>query len=209
MTQVKIARSTRKTHSAKITYDEFLKRYMDSEHVEWVNGKVVPMSPVTKLHEDERGFLYTIIREYALTKQLGEVSGEPYNMKIGHRLPGRAPDILFVAKANLARMYNEYLDGPADLIVEVISPESRRRDRVTKFGEYEQGGVREFWLLDPQRQEWNFYLRDANGKFQPVAIGNDGIYRSTVLDGFWLKIEWLWQTPKPTLVEVLRTWGML
>lgn len=52
-------------------------------------------------------------------------------------------------------------------------------------------------------------MRDSNGKFQSVAIGNDDIYRSTVLDGFWLKIEWLWQNPKPPLVQVLRAWEML
>lgn len=105
MAQVKTNQSQRKNPVAKITCDEFLKRHMNGEHLEWVDGNAVPMSPVTKLHEDECGFLYTIIREYVLTKQLGEVSSEPYNTKLGHRLPGRAPDFLFVAKANRARIY--------------------------------------------------------------------------------------------------------
>jgi Uma2 family endonuclease len=195
--------------SAKISYDEFLKRYMNGEHLEWVNGEVVPMSPVTKEHEDVRGFIYTLISEFAKMKRSGEVSSEPYNMKIGYGLPGRAPDILFVDKANLARMHNEYLDGPADLVVEVISPESRKRDRVTKFSEYEQGGVREYWIVDPKRKEAEFFLRDANGKYQSVPIGSDGIYRSTVLAGFWLKVDWLWQRPLPSLIDVVKAWGLL
>ena len=124
-------------------------------------------------------------------------------------MPGRSPDILFVARANLARMHNEYLDGPADLVVEVISPESRRRDRITKFGEYEQGGIREYWIIDPKNKTQEFFVRDDNGKFQSVAVGSNGIYRSTVLEGFWLNVNWLWQQPLPSLMEVLKAWGMI
>ena len=202
----------RNARAPKITYDEFLKRYMNGEHLEWVNGEVIAMSPVTREHEDERKFLITIIDEYVGLKLLGAVSCEPYNMKIGYGLPGRSPDILFVANANLARMHNEYLDGPADLAIEIISPGTRRIDRVTKFGEYEQSGVREYWILDPKRRESNFYLRDNQGKYQPVLPGlpgDDGIYHSTVLPGFWLEIGWLWQRPLPMLTQVLRAWGMI
>jgi Uma2 family endonuclease len=192
-----------------MSYDAFLRRYMEGERLEWVDGKVVPMSPVTLEHEDERGFLLSLITEYAKMKRLGRVSSEPYNMKLGYGLPGRSPDILFVANANLARMHNEYLDGPADLVVEIISPESRRRDRVTKFAEYEKAGVREYWMLDPARKERDFYVRDSDGRYQSVPVGEDGIYRSTVLEGLWVRIEWLWQRPLPTLIAVLKEWGML
>jgi Uma2 family endonuclease len=209
MTHTAAKPPAQKTRWERMSYDAFLRRYMDGERLEWVDGKVVPMSPVTLEHEDERGFLLSLITEYAKMKRLGRVSSEPYNMKLGYGLPGRAPDILFVANANLARMHNEYLDGPADLVIEIISPESRRRDRVTKFAEYEKAGVREYWILDPARKERDFYLRDGNGRYQPVPVGEDGIYRSTVLEGLWIRVEWLWQRPLPTLIAVLKEWGML
>jgi Uma2 family endonuclease len=209
MTQALSRQPDTKARRKKISYDEFLKLYMNGEHLEWVKGEVVEMSPVTKEHEDERGLLYTIIREYALINRCGEVSGEPYNMKIGYGLPGRAPDILFVANANLTRMHNDYLDGPADLVVEIISPGSRTIDRKLKFSEYEQGGVREYWIIDPKRKEADFYVRDDNGKYQSVAADNDGIYRSTVLNGFWFQTGWLWQRPLPTLLDVLRAWKVI
>ena len=209
MAQAVSPRPSPGTKPNRMTYDEFLRRYMNGEHLEWVKGEVVAMSPVTREHEDERKFLIKIIDEYVGLKEIGAVSCEPYNMKIGHGLPGRSPDILFVATANLARMHNEYLDGPADLVIEIISPGSGRIDRVTKFAEYEQGGVREYWILDPKRSECIFYVRDSQGKYQPVLPGEDGIYRSTVLTGFWLEIAWLWQRPLPMLTEVLRAWGMI
>ena len=78
-------------------------------------------------------------------------------MKIGPDLPGREPDILFIAREHLDRFRDTYLDGPADLVVEIISRDSRARDRGDKFYEYEQGGVREYWLLDYLRRQAEFY----------------------------------------------------
>lgn len=208
MAQAVTPRTSPEPKPNRMTYDEFLKRYMNGEHLEWVKGEVIEMSPVTREHEEVRFFLSGLLREYVLMKQLGAVSGEPYNMKIGYGLPGRAPDLLFVANANLARMRNEYLDGPADLVVEIISQGSRRMDRVTKYSEYEAGGVKEYWIIDPKKQQCDFYLRDNNGKYQPVPVGDDGIYRSATLAGFWMEIAWLWQRPLPLLSHVLKVWEL-
>ncbi|MDW8321108.1 MAG: Uma2 family endonuclease, partial [Armatimonadota bacterium] len=100
-----------------------------------------------------------------------------------------------------------YLDGPADLVVEIVSPDSEERDRATKFAEYERGGVREYWLVDPQKQEAEFYVLGEEGKYALRAKGSSGEFRSVVLEGFWLRIEWLWHPPKE--IEVLKEWGML
>lgn len=192
----------------RLSYEEFLEQYA---HVsaEWVDGEVLLMAAATADHELLRIFLLSLLTEFVKLRRLGTVLGEPYNMKLSFRLPGRSPDVLFVANENLTRVLNQYLDGPADLIVEVVSLESRRRDRVTKFGEYERAGVREYWIVDPKRKESEFYLRDANGKYQRVTIGEDSLYRSAVLAGFWLKTDWLWQRPLPTLIDVLKAWEMI
>src|SRR5437667_6191207 len=114
---------------AKMTYDEFLQWDGENQHVEWVNGKLIIMSPVTDWHADVAGLLYTLIRLYIEHRRLGRVFCEPFQMKTGADLPGRAPDILFVANKNLGRLKRLYLDGPGDLVVEVISPGSRVTDR--------------------------------------------------------------------------------
>lgn len=56
----------------------------------------------------------------------------------------------FVASEHLDRLKETYLDGPADLVVGIVSPDSVGRDRGEKFYEYAQGGVPEYWLIDPQ-----------------------------------------------------------
>lgn len=63
---------------------------------------------------------------------------EPFQMRLSHS--SRAPDALFVSNANLNRLKENYLDDAAALVVEVVSPSSRARDRGEKFYEYEAAG---------------------------------------------------------------------
>ncbi len=72
-----------------------------------------------------------------------------------------------------------------------------------------QGGVPEYWLLDPERQQAEFYLRGNDGIYRVMPLGNDGLYRSQVLAGLWLKVEWLWQPLPPPIMDVLREWKLL
>jgi Uma2 family endonuclease len=64
--------------------------------------------------------------------------------------------------------------------------------------------VLEYWLFEPDREEAEFYRLGDDGCYRRAEIGADGIYHSKVIPGFRLKVEWLWQTPPPATLEVLR-----
>src|SRR3712207_261063 len=117
------------------TYEQFLDWLDDETHAEWVDGAAVFMSPVTDTHADLGGFLKALLRLFVEAHQLGATRAEPFQMKTGPDLPGRSPDILFVARQNRGRLKRTFLDGPADLAVEIISEDSQRRDRREKFRE--------------------------------------------------------------------------
>ncbi len=195
--------------ATKLSYEEFLEWLNEERHAEWVDGEIVEMSPVSNRHQDVVGFLAALLRVYAEARQLGEVRGEPYHMKPALSLPGRAPDIFFVATAHLDRLRSTYLEGPADLVVEIISPESRARDRGDKFFEYEAAGIPEYWLLDPIREQAEFYQIDPGGIYRFVAPDAEGRYHSAALPGLRLQVDWLWQAPLPPLLSVLRVWGLI
>jgi Uma2 family endonuclease len=196
------------SHSTeRMSYEEFLRSY-DGTWAEWVDGQIVRLSPASKKHQLLVSFLAALFQFYVEANELGIVLTAPFQMKTGPELPGREPDILFVATENLERLKETYVAGAADLAVEVISPDSVVRDREEKFYEYEKGGVREYWLLDPLSRLAEFY-RLVDRVYQPVALDEDGIYRSTVLPGFWLRVEWFWQEPLPTLMSVLKDWGLV
>src|SRR5215213_9804548 len=81
----------------RMSYQDFLRSEPDGEpsHAEWVDGEVVMIAPVSDEHDDVAGFLYAALRSYVEHHRLGVVKHDPYQMKTGPKLPGRAPDILF------------------------------------------------------------------------------------------------------------------
>ena len=185
-----------------MTYEAFLEYDFENPHVEWVDGEVVMMAPVSGEHQDVAGFLYNLFTHFLEEDDLGRVRYDPFQMKTGLDLPGRAPDIQIILKKNLRRLKKNHLRGPADLVVEVISPGSRGTDRGDKFYEYEKGGVREYWLIDPERKQAEFYERGRDGIYKLVAVSADGVFHSRVLKGLWVNVNWLWQRPLPTLRTV-------
>src|SRR5207244_9364960 len=100
-----------------------------------------------------------------------------------------------------------YLAGAADIAIELISPGTGKTDRGEKYYEYEAVGIKEYWLLDPGRQQAEFYRLGTDNLYHPVVVSSDGIFRSEVLAGFWLRIQWLWQRPKG--VDALRELGVI
>jgi len=191
-----------------ISYEEFLELGDEFRHAEWVDGKVILMSAVTDDHSSLCGYISHVMHTFVEARELGEVRIDPFQMKTGPDLPGRAPDVMFIAKKNLRRIRKMYLDGPADVVVEVISPKTRSIDRGDKFYEYERGGVREYWLLDPERRQAEFYILGRDRIYRPAIVGDDGVFRSTVLKGLWLNVAWLWKSPRPTAARLLKEWGI-
>jgi Uma2 family endonuclease len=116
---------------------------------------------------------------------------------------------MVVTTEHLDRLTSDQLDGPADLVVEVISDESVSRDRGEKFYEYQDAGVREYWIIDsrPDRQRADFYVLDANQRYRPVPIADDGTYRSTVLPDFWLRVDWMWAEEPDALKALAQVVG--
>jgi Uma2 family endonuclease len=192
-----------------VTFEEFLAWCDEDTHAEWVDGAIIMMSPASDHHQDLVEFLITILRLFNESQQAGWVRVAPFIMRTSVRPSGREPDILFVTKERMHLIQPTFLDGPADLIVEIVSPESIGRDRGDKFVEYEAAGIREYWLIDPLRQQAEFYQLDDKGLYRAAAIDADGIYRSSVLAGFWLHVAWLWQHPLPPVLSVLRELGVI
>lgn len=187
-----------------MTYEEFLVSPDVPEHSEWVNGEVIKMMTVSDLHARTVAWLASILGPYVRHRGLGELLLEPFNMKCNAELPGRAPDLMVVLEAHRHRVARLHLDGPADVVIDVISPGTESTDRGEKFYEYEAGGVTEYWMIDPQRETVDFLVRSADGYFRPVSPF-DGVYTSPQLPGLALAIDWLWELPDPfdTLATLL------
>jgi Uma2 family endonuclease len=182
-----------------MSYDEFLAWAGEDVHAEWVNGEVIVHMTAKQRHQIVVRFLLSLFDIFNQFFRVGVFLPAPYQMKLAPDGPGREPDVLFVTRENASRVTEDGVQGPADLVVEIVSDDSVTRDRVEKLEEYEQYGVREYWIIDPRarRPRADFYQLDERGQFQPVPIGADGRYHSKVLPGFWLKVDWLWAEELP------------
>src|SRR5262249_15754636 len=96
------------------------------------------------------------------------------------------PEIIFLAAARVGQI-RERIEIVPDVIVEVISPESRSLDTRTKLDDYERAGVREYWLIDPIEETMTFY-RLRGGKFSPAPTTSTH-YESQIVAGFRLDLE--------------------
>lgn len=189
----------------KMTYEEFLAWADEDTLAEWVGGDVVMTSPASFEHQQIVRLLVSTMGTFVETHQLGVVLSAPFQMKVGDR--GREPDILFVRNEHRERLKPTFLDGPADLVVEVVSPESVSRDRGDKFIEYEGAGVEEYWLIDPRRKIAEFYRLDEQNRYHMVQSGETGQFYSAVIHDFWVRVEWFWKPP--LVLDVLRELDLL
>lgn len=149
-------------------------------------------SPANVRHEEVFWFLGTVLRGYVAEKDLGRVYGSRTAMYLEERRRFE-PDLLFIATANLGRLGESALTGPADLVIEILSPATIDYDLGRKRDAYADGGVPEYWMIDPMNSRFRVDRPAGNRVSEP----NAGRYESAAIKGLWLDVGWLWQTPLP------------
>jgi Uma2 family endonuclease len=179
-----------------MSYKAYLEWADENTHAEWVNGEVIVFMPAKFAHQVVVGFLYELLALFTRLFNVGQIHIAPLGMRLAHSR--REPDILFVLNEHLERLTDDGLAGPADLVIEVISDDSVRRDRDDKFREYAQAGIPEYWIIDPrpEKNRSDFYQLNDNGVYTLFATEDDEWVYSKVIPGFHLKPEWLWQADK-------------
>jgi Uma2 family endonuclease len=191
----------------KMSYDEFLEWSGEDTHAEWVNGEVIVFMPPKTAHQRISLLLATLLSLYTRFFNLGDVLTAPFEMRLWIGRSSREPDILFVAREHQDRLTADRLEGPADLVVELVSNDSVARDREDKFREYEEAGVQEYWIVDPRpgKRRIDVYRLTPEGSYQEILPDADGHYHAAVLPGFWFDPAWLWQDPLPDPTMLLLT----
>lgn len=189
-----------------MTFEEFLEWVDEDTRAEWVDGRVELMTPVNAQHQHIVFFLVKVLGIYIDERGLGQLSGDPAGFRNAGTSSFRMPDLFFVANANRDRIFPHYVDGAPDLTVEVLSPSDKKRDTVVKFEEYARGGVQEYWIIDPDEQDARFYTLDSRHRFVERSPTEEGVYRSHVVAGFFLRLAWLWRPHSP--LTALRELGV-
>ncbi len=187
----------------KMSYEEYLEFANDSEVMEWIDGEVIIYMPPVHKHQAIIGFLHQLLNSFIQFFDLGIIILSPFEVKLWPAGPSREPDIIFVGNENLPNLTTHRFEGGPDLLIEIISPGSVTQDRVHKFTEYQQAGVREYWVIDarPHQQHVDFYLLGSDKRYHPAPLDDEGCYHATLIPNFWFNTHWLWleKPPNPQL----------
>ena len=190
-----------------MTEDEFMDWCDEDVKAEWVDGKAIIMSPSNTNHVRLLHWLSRVMGDFAEDRGLGEMFGPELFVRFARLRRRRVPDLFFIATDRLGLLQPNHFEGAPDLIIEVVSPESRSRDLRDKYDDYQAAGVREYWIIDPDEEVLAVHALGTSGRFRPVASIGDRV-ASTVIPDFCLRDAWLWQSPLPAKRAVLREMGL-
>lgn len=143
------------------------------------------MSPSpARRHQSISGIVYGLLFQHVMARQMGEIVFES-DVRFSAALLYR-PDIAFFAKGRVPPDATGFEVAP-DLIVKVASPSTLDLDRRIKFGDYQQHGVREYWLIDPDTLVVHAFALESGG-FVALPVTGDRL-ASRVIDGFTLDLN--------------------
>ena len=151
-----------------LTYADFLKLPDDGKRYEIIDGELyVSPAPSTK-HQRTTLRLSMAVDSHVRPRRLGEVFIAPYDVVLANDAIVE-PDIVYVNRARRRIVTDANVQGPPDLVVEVISPSSTKRDQETKRDLYAKYGVRFYWLAHPIEEWVRAYELGADGFYELVA----------------------------------------
>ena len=165
------------------TYDELVAEMPETNqpHELWDGELIMAPAPFFE-HQKTVLRFYRRLDDWVSSRNLGEVVTSPIDMVLS---PHRAvqPDVAFIAKDRLA-IIQRVIMGPADLVAEIVSLQGRSRDRIEKRDLYEQHGVKEYWIIDPEARTVEVLVL-AHGRYELVQRSHPGeTAASRLLPGF-------------------------
>jgi Uma2 family endonuclease len=190
------------------TFADFCERIPEGLKADLIEGVIYVASPDNIQHYDVNSWLQMLISRYLKERK---IEGRLFGYKIAFRLSeknGPEPDLAYLRPESCIRIRNTYIDGPPDLAVEIVSPDSVERDYEKKRDQYESAAVAEYWIIDPLEERLTCYRLGKNGRYKEIRARNGRIH-SDVIPRFWVNPAWFWQSPLPdedeTLREIMRT----
>ncbi len=170
------------------TYEDYLK-LDDDKRYEVINGRLEEMPAPGFEHQDILMVLAYIMFGFVKLKKLGKVLPSPFDVILAENIIVQ-PDIVFVSSEDLKNIKEGRLFGTPDLVVEIVSPSTTRRDTVVKKGIYEEFGVKEYWIVYPDEKAMEVWVLGESGKYELYSFAEkEGKVKSKVLEGLEVDIK--------------------
>ena len=171
--------------SSRLTYEDYLQFPDDGKRHEIIEGDhYMTPAPRTK-HQRISRRLLVALSGFAASRRLGEVFAAPFDVVLSDENVVQ-PDLLFVSAARADIVTEDNVQGAPDLIVEILSESSRKKDEVTKRKLYERFGVQEYWIVDPELEIVKIFklTQQGYGRASELSKETNDVLTTELLPGF-------------------------
>ncbi|MDC3416131.1 Uma2 family endonuclease [Aquibacillus salsiterrae] len=153
------------------TYEDYAQLSDDGTRFELVNGELEAMSPSPHpLHQLVCQELFSTLKQTCQKEYVAFVA--PIDLILSEK-EVRQPDLVMLHQSRIDIVTNRGIEGAPDLVVEILSPTSIKRDRIGKFETYASFSIPEYWIIDPIHQSLEQYLLNKNN-YKLVDVYQDG-----------------------------------
>lgn len=171
------------------TFDDLM-QFDETERYEIYDGRLIPMAPSPNTyHQRLVTRLFRLLDGFVQARQLGEVFVAPFDVVMAKDNTAQ-PDLLFIARENAGIVQN-WVFGAPDLVVEILSPSSIRRDRYEKQEQYARFGVKEYWIVDPANHSLEILTLEDKRFVVHSSAAETGEAASRVLAGLVVNVAQL------------------
>lgn len=174
--------------TTKLTYADYVRFPEDGLRHEIIDGKHYVTPSPSYRHQRISGKFFYFIEQYLESHAAGQILYAPFDAVLGE-FDIVVPDLLYVSKERMAFLTLKNLQGPPNLVIEILSPSTSRRDRRLKLDLHERVGVEEYWLVDPERDFVDVYQRRPEGFEIPVQYAKTAILTSPLFPGLELHLD--------------------
>lgn len=178
---------------ARYTFADVL-TWEENERVELIDGEAVMMAPPSVEHQRISREIFRQLANYLEGKKC-EVFAAPFGVRLFER-DGDAPeDVDTVVEPDISvicdsgKLDTHDCKGAPDLVIEILSPSTRRQDRLVKPGLYQRAGVRESWIVNPEDKTVQVMLQDGAGSLRiHEDYGREDTAKVNVLEGCFIDL---------------------
>jgi Uma2 family endonuclease len=175
----------------KLTYDDFLLFPDDGQRHELIDGEhYVTPSPIPR-HQRMAGNLYWLLRLFLEEHPIGEVFFAPLDVVLSH-FDVVVPDLLYMSTERASNVLTQaHVRGTPELVIEIGSPGTRKRDETIKRRLYERSGVREYWIVDPKLDVIRVYRLEGDSFARAIELSleADDVLTTPLLPGLELPLR--------------------
>ena len=169
------------------TYEDY-RKLPEGAPYQLIGGCLV-MTPAPEVyHQEISGKIEFKMREFVMKNDIGAVYDASIDVRLGET-DVYQPDIIFILHKNKKIIGRKEIEGPPDMILEILSPATAYYDLREKYRVYEKCGVGEYWIVDPKQKKIEVY-QNKNKKY---CLANEaeetGSVSSLIMEGFSLSLS--------------------